>query len=127
MNFLFSRLKLALVSMAMTLAYLTPAQAQDTYVVYTSADKGLLKEIKSQAPQHVKTRTYNVGLLSLADYFARQKIHARLMRADYLIFLSDEAKSSFSGSLIERETSLVIDSIDAYNNFTETLLPSKGL
>ncbi len=103
------------------------ASAQDAYVVYASADKQLLREVKEQTPDHIKTRTYNIGLLSLADYSAKQKVRAKLMQADYLIFLSDEARSPFKGNLRKENEAIVIKNISDYEIFTNKITPEREL
>lgn len=92
------------------LGLLTPvvnAAATDVYLVYAGKNRKLKAEIFGELSGPFSVKTYNVGLLGLADYSGVQKVVSKISKAKTVVLLYDTAAEAFKGSTIKTDLILV--------------------
>jgi hypothetical protein len=67
------------------------------YVLYSGSEHEAKSELLRSLPGGLRVRAYNVDLLRLADYSAKQKIVARMDRARVIIVLEDGPMEALQG------------------------------
>jgi hypothetical protein len=73
------------------------AHAQDVRVLFDGKSKNTMKTVVGAFPKGTDVKSYNVGLLVLADYSGRQKAVAKLNRASVVIIVGDSAQRRLAG------------------------------
>ena len=79
------------------------AEDFDIYIVYSGKSKGTMKTLKQAFQSGLMVKSYNVDLLVLADYSGKQKVVAKLERANLIVIISDAAMESLSGTSLNTD------------------------
>jgi len=82
------------------------AAVADVYLVYSGKSRKLKGELIEGISGDFSVKTYNVGLLGLADYSGLQKVVSKISRAGVVVMLHDTAMEAFKGNTIS--TNLII-------------------
>jgi len=64
--------------------------AQDIYIVYAGTDKNIQKELKSVLSENFKVKSFNVGLLAMADYTGKQKAITKISKAKVVVLINEK-------------------------------------
>ena len=104
-----------------------PAWGVDVYVVYSSIDKPLQKTLKKSLPSSLKIRSYNIDLLTMADYSGKQKALIKIMKARIVVIIKPKAR----GIIGEQSTGDIIyiagkDDLDTARNKIRMMLPEEN-
>ncbi len=105
------------------LGLLTPvvnAAVADVYLVYAGKNRKLKTEVFEELSGTFSVKTYNVGLLGLADYSGVQKVVSKISKAKIVMMLHDAASEAFKGSTIK--TDLIL-----FNSVNTTLKSQKKI
>ncbi|MFQ5564442.1 MAG: hypothetical protein ACE5FO_12845 [Parvularculaceae bacterium] len=98
-----------------------PSIAADIYFVYSGKDRELLKQITRRVPASLSVKSYNIDLLALADYSGKQKVTAKLKRADFVVFVNDRARKPFESSFDEDPNSFIVNEPDNIDELLKRL------
>ena len=85
----------------------SPSWAQDVYVIYPGKDKVAKEQLVSALPSRLKVKSYNVNLLAIADYSAKQKILLKIQRAKIIIMLHDRTMEILDGTKVKKDLLIV--------------------
>ena len=86
------------------------AAVADVYLVYSVKSRKLKEEIVEGISGDFSVKTYNTGLLGLADYSGLQKVVSKISRARVVVMLHDTTMEAFNGNTI-RTNLIVINSV----------------
>ena len=87
------------------------AEGLDLYVVYSGKDKKEKDQLVELLPKDLSIKTFNVGLLVLADYSGKQKAVAKLGRARMVVFLQGAPTEFPKGTQVKADL-LIVESVE---------------
>jgi len=82
------------------------AAAADVYLLYSGKSRKLKEEIVEGISGDFSVKTYNTGLLGLADYSGLQKVMSKISRARVVVMLFDTTMEAFKGNTFK--TNLIV-------------------
>lgn len=86
---------LCALAVAVTANLLVPARANaealDIYLVYSADVRGQKTDLKKTLSEEYNVKSYNIAMLSVADYSGRQKIMTKLTSARVIVLLGSRS------------------------------------
>jgi hypothetical protein len=107
------RLSLKIITITITvfiLVLFTPFMdaVADVYLVYSGKNRKLKEEIVEGISGDFPVKTYNTGLLELADYSGLQKVVSKISRARVVVMLYDTTMEAFKGNTFHTDLIVII-------------------
>lgn len=83
------------------------ASGNDVYLMYSLKNKKDYSDVKSKLPKSIKSRSYKVDLLAIADYSGKQKAVTKAESAKVVILFGATSQKLLKGSKFKRPLIIV--------------------